>query len=149
VQEKTAFTNEQIKTLIDIGFNEIRVSDLEGTGKLYMIKNETEDTDEHFVIQNLVRNEIKKYTDKALVHHTKMPDLTFESSDGKIVAVEIVADISLKRNIEAIEEKINILRKYDDYFFIVGDPKLVKYESFGEILTRTQVPAKIKSYFEQ
>ncbi len=149
VQEKTAFTNEQIKTLIDIGFNEVRVSDLEGVSKLYMIKNETEDTDEHFVVQNLVRNEIKKYTDKALIHHTKMPDLTFESSDGKIVAVEIVADISLKRNIEAIEEKINILRKYDDYFFVVGDPKLVKYESFGEILTRTQVPAKIKSYFEQ
>ncbi|MBU4266861.1 MAG: ATP-binding protein [Candidatus Altiarchaeales archaeon] len=149
VQEKTAFTNEQIKTLMDIGFNEVRVSDLEGTSKLYMIKNETEDTDEHFVVQNLARNEIKKYTDKALIHHTKMPDITFESSDGKIVAVEIVADISLKRNIEAIEEKINILRKYDDYFFIVGDPKLVKYESFGEILTRTQVPAKIKSYFEQ
>ncbi|MBU4406505.1 MAG: ATP-binding protein, partial [Candidatus Altiarchaeota archaeon] len=143
VQEKTAFTNEQIKTLMDIGFNEVRVSDLEGTSKLYMIKNETEDTDEHFVVQNLARNEIKKYTDKALIHHTKMPDITFESSDGKIVAVEIVADISLKRNIEAIEEKINILRKYDDYFFIVGDPKLVKYESFGEILTRTQVPAKI------
>lgn len=149
VQEKTAFTNEQIKTLMDIGFNEVRVSDLEGTSKLYMIKNETEDTDEHFVVQNLARNEIKKYTDKALIHHTKMPDITFESSDGKIVAVEIVADISLKGNIEAIEEKINILRKYDDYFFIVGDPKLVKYESFGEILTRTQVPAKIKSYFEQ
>jgi len=149
VQEKTAFTNEQIKTLMDVGFNEVRVSNLEGTSKLYMIKNETEDTDEHFVIQNIVRNGIKKYTDKVLIHHTKMPDITFEAADGKIVAVEIVADISLKRNIESIEEKINILRKYDDYFFIVGDPKLVKYESFGEILTRTQVPAKINSYFEQ
>jgi len=149
VQEKTAFTNEQIKTLMDVGFNEVRVSDLGGTSKLYMIKNETEDTDEHFVIQNIVRNGIKKYTDKVLMHHTKMPDITFEAADGKIVAVEIVADISLKRNIESIEEKINILRKYDDYFFIVGDPKLVKYESFGEILTRTQVPAKISSYFEQ
>jgi len=149
VQEKTALTNEQIKTLINVGFNEVRVSDLEGISKLYMIKNETEDTDEHFVIQNIVRNEIKKYTDKVLIHHTKMPDITFEAADGKIVAVEIVADISLKANIEAIEEKINILRKYDDYFFIVGDPKLVKYESFGEILTRTQVPAKIRSYFGQ
>jgi len=30
---------------------------------------------------------------------------------------------------------------------VVKDPALRKYESFGEILIRTQVPVKIKSYF--
>jgi len=147
VQDKSDLTNEQIQTLIQIGFDEVRVADLEGTGKLYIIKNETEGTDEHFVLQHLTQDELKKYTDKALIHHTKLPDVTFEASDGRMVAVEVIADISLKRNIESMEEKINILRKYDSYFFIVGDPKLMKYESFGEMLTRTQVPAKIKSYF--
>jgi len=149
VQNKSALANEQIQTLTQIGFDEVRVADLEGASKLYIIKNETEDTDEHFVLQYLVQNETKRHTDKVLIHHTKLPDVTFEAADGRTSAIEVIADISLKRNIEAMEEKINILRKYDDYFFIVGDPKLVKYESFGEILTRTQVPAKIRSYFEK
>jgi hypothetical protein len=32
---------------------------------------------------------------------------------------------------------------------VVKDPELRKYESFGEILTKTQVPTKLKSYFTE
>jgi hypothetical protein len=99
------------------------------------------------VLQHLIYNEVRKYTEKALFHYTKMPDVTFETPDGRLIAVEVVADQSLKVNIEGIEAKLPILKKYNDYFFVVKDQNLSKYESFGEILTKTQVPTKIKSFF--
>ncbi|MEA3255381.1 MAG: ATP-binding protein [Candidatus Altiarchaeota archaeon] len=148
VQNKIKLTNEQIDSLVDIGFTEVRVTSLEGKSELYIINNETENTDEHFILQHLISEEIKKHTGKVLIHHTKLPDVTFETNDGKLIGVEVIADLSLKANIENMEEKLPILKKYNDYFYVVKDPDLRKYESFGEILIRTQVPTKIKSYFE-
>lgn len=148
VQNKIKLTNEQIEALVDIGFTEIRVNSLDGKSELYIIKNETDDTDEHFVLQHLIFREVKKYTDKVLIHYTKLPDVTFETPDGRLIAIEVIADLSLKANIGSMEEKLPILKKYNDYFYVVKDPDLRKYESFGEILVRTQVPTKIRSYFE-
>jgi len=148
VQNKIKLTNEQIEALMDIGFTEVRVNSLDGKSELYIIKNETEDTDEHFVLQHLIFKEVKKYTDKVLIHYTKLPDITFETPDGRLIAIEVIADLGLKANIESMEEKLPILKKYNDYFYVVKDPELRKYESFGEILVRTQVPTKIRSYFE-
>ena len=66
-----------------------------------------------------------------------------------MVAVEIEADVGLKRSIQNMEEKMNVLRKYDDYFYLVTNPNLIKQykEKFGEMLTRSQVPEKISAYF--
>ena len=147
VQNKTKLTNEQIDSLEDIGFTEARVESFEGTSELFIIKNETDDTDEHFVTQHLLQEEVKKYTEKVLIHYTKLPDVTFETADGKLVAIEVIADVSLKANIEAMEAKLPILKKYNDYFYVVKDPALRKYESFGEVITKSQAPMKIKAYF--
>ena len=147
VQEKSKLTNEQIDALEQIGFTEARCDTIDGRSELYIIKNDTDDTDEHFVLQNMIFKEVKKYTDKVLMHYTKLPDVTFETPDGKLVAIEVIADLSLKTNIEAMEAKLAIMKKYNDYFYVVKDPSLRKYESFGEILIKTQAPTKIKSYF--
>lgn len=145
---KSELTIDQIQTLEGMEFSEIRIETPDGRSELFFIKNETNDSNEHFVLQYLIFDEIKKYTDRVLIHHTKLPDITFETADGRMVAVEVIGDVSLKDNISKMEEKLNILKKYNDYFFVVNDPKLKKYESFGEILTRTEVPVKVKSYFE-
>lgn len=148
VQNKIKLTNEQIESLVEIGFTEVRSTSLDGKSQLYITQNETDSTDEHFILQHLILAEVKKYTEKVLIHYTKLPDVTFETSDGRLIAVEVIADLSLKANIEAMEEKLPILKRYNDYFYAVKDPDLRKYESFGEILVRTQIPTKIKSYFE-
>lgn len=145
---KTELTIDQIQTLEEMKFSEIRIETLDGGNELFLIKNETNDNDEHFLLQHLIFEEIKKYTERVLIHHTRLPDITFETSDGRMAAIEVIGDISMKDNISKMEEKLNILKKYNDYFFVVTDPKLKKYESFGEILTKVEVPTKIKSYFE-
>jgi hypothetical protein len=147
VQMKMKLTNEQIDSLESIGFTEYRTEDLEDRSELFIIRNETDDTDEHFVMQHIILNEVRKYTEKVLMHYTKLPDVTFETADGRLVAIEVIADLSLKANMEAMENKLPVLKKYNDYFYVVKDPELRKYESFGEILTKTQVPTKLKSYF--
>jgi len=67
-----------------------------------------------------------------------------------MVAIEIEAGTGLKQSVQKMEEKMNMLRRYDDYFFLVTNPSLIKQyrEKFGEMLTRTQVPEKIASYFQ-
>ncbi len=145
---KSELTIDQIRVLEGMEFLEIRVETLDGRDELFLIKNETNDSDEHFVLQYLIFDEIKKYGERVLIHHTKLPDITLETPEGRIIAIEVIGDASMKDNISKMEEKLNILKKYNEYLFVVTDPKLKKYESFGEILTRTDVPMKIKSYFE-
>lgn len=145
---KIKLLTEQIQTLEKLEFTEVRVETLEGKSDLFIIKNETGESDEHFVLQNLIFEEVKNYTEKVSMHFTKLPDIIFEAKNGELVAVEIIAAPTLKENVEKMEEKLEILKRYNHYFYVVADPKLKKYESFGEILTRTQVPVKIKSFFE-
>ena len=147
LHRKVELTNEQIQYLSKLGFSELRAEALDGKAEIVVVRNETNDTDEHFVLQYLILEEIKNYTEKVVVHHTKLPDITFETIDGRLIAIEVIASNTLKANIEAMEDKLNILRKYNDYFFVVSDPALKKYESFGEILTRTQIPVRLKSFF--
>ena len=66
-----------------------------------------------------------------------------------MIAIEIEADVGLQRAVESLEEKMNILKKYDDYFYVVTNPALIKKysEKFGEMLSRTQIPEKIAGYF--
>ncbi|MFC2154386.1 VirB4 family type IV secretion system protein [Candidatus Altiarchaeota archaeon] len=149
VQIKAELSDDQIQVLEERDFEEIRVSTLFGENELFLVRNETDETDEHFVLQELVYQEIKQYTDRVLVHHTKLPDVTLETKDGRMVAIEIEADVGLKRSLQNMEEKMSVLQKYDDYFFLVTNPTLIKQyrEKFGEMLTRTQVAEKIATYY--
>jgi len=115
-----------------------------------MIYNDSNNTDEHFVLQNLVMEEIKKYTDQVLIHNTKLPDVTFETGDGRMVGVEIVAGLGTKKAVEQIKSKLTVLSKYDDHFIVSDDPLLSKEigESGGFVVVpRNDVQSKIASYF--
>jgi hypothetical protein len=148
VQLKSMFSDEQIAYLSKRDFEEVRVKTLDGASELFMIYNDTDQTDEHFVLQHLIMDEIKKYTDQVLVHSTKLPDVTFEVGDGRMVAVEIVAGLGAKKAAEDVKAKLSVLSKYDDYFLVSDDPALAReFPGLGEIVSRTDVPAKIASYF--
>jgi len=149
VHRKIELDDEQLKQLQVRDFDEVRVNTLTDESELFLIRNETENTDEHFVLQYLILEEIKKYSDKGILHHTRLPDITFETPDGRIIAVEVEADVGLKRSLENMDEKMPVMKKYNDYFFVVTNPILKRdyRERYGTILERTEVPAKIASYF--
>jgi len=149
VQMKSLLTDEQIQYLEKRGFEDVRVNTVDGNSELFLVVNDTEATDEHFVLQDMIFEEIKKYTDRALLHHTKLPDVTFETPDGRMVAIEIAEGVGTKKAVEDIKEKLNVLKKYDEYFIVSDDAALTRDygEKFGEIMPRTSVPSKIASYF--
>ena len=149
VHRKSDLTDDQLKQLEVRDFMEVRVKTLSGETDLFLIRNESEDTDEHFVLQHLILEEIKKYTNKGLMHHTRLPDVTFETPNGRMIAVEIETEAGMKRSLENMEEKLNVMKKYNEYFFVVESPTIVHdyKEKFGLMMPRTEIPAKIASYF--
>jgi hypothetical protein len=149
VHRKSDLTNEQLKQVEVRDFTEVRVKTPSGESDLFLIRNESEDTDEHFTLQHLILDEIRKYTTKGLLHHTKLPDITFETPGKKMIAIEVETDVGLKRSLENMEEKINVMKKYDEYFFVVENPTIIQEykEKFGIMIPRTEVAAKIASYF--
>jgi conjugal transfer ATP-binding protein TraC len=149
IHRKVDLTDEQLRQLEVRDYMEIRVKMLNGESDLFLIRNESEDTDEHFVLQHLILDEIRKYTEKGLIHHTRLPDITFETPNSKMVAIEVETDVGLKRSLESMEAKLNVMKKYDDNFFVVENPTILQdyKEKFGTMISRTEVPGKIASYF--
>lgn len=150
VHMKAELSDEQLAMLQEREFDEVRVKTPEGGSELFMTRNETDENDDHFVLQYLIAEELKHYTRKVLVHHTRLPDITFETPDGKMVAIEIESDVGLKRNLENMETKLNVLKKYNDYFYVIENAGIRRdyQDKFGLMLERTEVPAKIASYFQ-
>ncbi|MBD3388241.1 MAG: DUF87 domain-containing protein [Candidatus Altiarchaeales archaeon] len=149
IHRKSDLTDDQITSLNQRGFEEVRTRNLEGNSELFIIRNETDSTDEHFIMQHLILEEVRKYTESGLLHHTRLPDVTFETQTGKMVAIEVEADVGMKKSLDNMAEKLPIMQKYEDYFFVVGNPALKRdYSSkFGDVLTREEVPPRIASYF--
>ncbi|MBD3262559.1 MAG: DUF87 domain-containing protein [Candidatus Altiarchaeales archaeon] len=149
LQHKSDLTDEQIQMLSERDFEEVRVKNLTGESELFLIKNETDETDEHFVLQYLLYEALSQFTDTALMHHTRLPDLTFTSGDGKLIAVEVEADVGLKKSIENMQQKNSVMQKYDENYYVVSNPVLKRdyQDQFGLVITRDEALAKLQSYF--
>lgn len=149
VQRKDNLTDDQIQALSQRDFMELRVKNLTGESELFLIKNETGETDEHFILQQIIFEEVRKYTDRVLMHHTRLPDITFETKMGKMVAVEVEADVGVKKSLDNMQEKLPVMQKYDDHIFVVSNQALKRdYGSkFGDVILREEVAARIATYF--
>ncbi|MFH1835807.1 MAG: ATP-binding protein [Methanobacteriota archaeon] len=149
VQNKALLSDEQIIFLEKRGFEEVRVVTLQGKSELFLIVNNSGETDDHFVLQQMIFEEVRSFTDQALIHHTKLPDVTFEAPDGRMIAIEVSAGVGTKAAVEEVKNKMKVLKKYD-YFFIISDDISLQrdyQQKLGEILPRTDVPEKISSFF--
>ncbi|MFH1126083.1 MAG: DUF87 domain-containing protein [Candidatus Altiarchaeota archaeon] len=117
VQLKNDLNKGQIDILLRDGFKEVREPGFgAGRGYLYLIKNGTGELDQHFIMWNLIYEEIRKRTDKVSYHLTKEPDIVFETDDGRTIAFEIESTLKTESR---LMEKLNVLQKYDEWYFIV------------------------------
>ena len=146
VQLKNNLTTVQVEILLRNGFREVRDPGfIKGTGSIYLVKNGTGETDPHFVLWNLIYDEVRKYTNDVICNRTKEPDVVFTSKDGRRVGVEV--ETGRKSELD-IGRKLSVLEKYDDWFIVVVNREDKEYYlGYGPTLTRITVQEKVKSYF--
>ena len=146
VQIKNDLTPTQVEILLRNGFREVRDPGfIKGTGSTYLVKNGTGETDPHFILWNLIYDEVRKYTDDVICNRTKAPDIVFTSKDGRRVGVEVETG---RKSEQDIGRKLSVLERYDDWFIVVVNREDKEYYmSYGPTLTRITVQEKIRSYF--
>ncbi len=146
IQRKMSLSNDHVDALEHIGFHEARVKNLENMPELFMVRNETKFSDEHFVLQELIREEIAKHIQKVIVHYSDLADVSFEAKNGNMIGVEVIAEATVDADIKAIEKKLPILRKYDEFLIVVARDEVKKQSEYKEIITREEVPKTLANY---
>jgi len=128
------------------GFTEVRDPGFsQGRGTSYLIKNKTHETDAHFILWNLIFDEIKKYTPTVKYNLVREPDIVFTLDDGLTVAVEVEAT---KKSENQLKPKLAVLKKYNCWFFVVTKCENLKhYRQYGLTFTRTWARKAIAAYF--
>ncbi len=148
VQLKNDLTSGQVDILLRNGFREVRDPGfIKGSGSIYMVKNATGETDPHFILWNLIQDEVNKYTDNVTHNLTKEPDVIFTSKDGRRVGIEV--ETGRKSELK-IGRKLSVLEKYDDWFIVVINREDKEYyQNYGPSFTRVTVQEKIRTYFAE
>lgn len=143
VQLKNELTDAQIKILLGEGFREVREPGFgAGRGYLYLIKNGTGELDQHFIMWNLIYDEIRRRTERVSYHLTKEPDIVFETDDGRSIAFEVESTLKAESR---LMEKLNVLQKYREWYFIVTQKNDKEYyQKYGPTLTRMEIMGKIE-----
>ena len=144
---KRDLTLLQVDILKRNGFHEVRDPGFSlGWGSTYLVRNATGESTKHFILWNLIYNEVAEYTTEVFYSLTKRPDVVFTLNDGRKVAVEVE---TTRKSEKALKPKLRILKRFDDWFFVVADRSdREHYSQFGTTLTRIEVPRKIALYFQ-
>jgi hypothetical protein len=128
-----------------LGYVEVRDPGFsQGRGTAYLVKNATGESNSHFILWNLIFDEVKRYTDKVEYNLTRGPDIVFTRDNGRRVAVEVEAT---KKTNKQIMRKLEILKKYDYWFFVVTKWENQEYyQNYGPTFTRTRIRDLIPAF---
>jgi len=142
---------DDIKYLLAEGYKEYKFKSIAGNKKeLYLLKQDYNESPQHFFLIKDIESYIRKFTDKVQTFNTGKPDLVFEV-DHKKYAVEIETGKLYVRDKKKLLEKIKILRKEypKRWFFVVTNKNLQpKYSRLGETHTKLTIVNKISRLFK-
>ena len=146
VHPKRGLSAGYVDILLRNGFKQIRDPGFsQGMGTAYFIKNWTGESDEHFMLCNLLLDEIRKYTPRVEYNLTVFPDMAFGLDDGRWVALEIE---DKRKSLEELASKLTKASNYSDFFYLVTNWELLEhYREYAPTFTRRSVQDKIRSYF--
>ncbi|HLC79289.1 MAG TPA: ATP-binding protein [archaeon] len=148
--EKNVLTELQTEFLKSQGYLEYRDPEFgEGRGKNFLVCKPppNESLPHHFMVQ-LLKQEIKKHTDKVITLSTGGPDLQFWWKEKKY-AIEVETGTVLEDHKERLLEKAALLAgQCQEWFFVVTNKALKPhYQNYGPTYTRTEVKEKLSPIF--
>jgi len=146
---KSDLSPSQIERCMDDGYVEMRINPFgNGGGTYYLVKPAQNETPEHAFFRYIVGQEAWKYSKEVYTNTTNGPDIEFKAPIG-MVAVEIETGSSHRTEKELEEKFSKLINDYADYFIVVTNWELKKeYEYYGKVITRTEIPKAIESYFK-
>lgn len=135
----------QLNILRLAGFKEVRDPGFsQGRGTAYLINNLTGESDSHYILWNLIYDLLERCSVKVEYHLTRFPDVVFLPGDGRSIAVEVEAG---RKTHNELLRKLEILKRYDDWFFVVTKWENQQYyREYGPTFTRTWVKQAIAAY---
>lgn len=129
---KSELKKEEIKFLMEKGYKlEKRKSIVTNKKEEFLLLPRHNESSTHlFVIYDL-KEYLEKNKIEVEIYATKKPDIVFEFN-GEKIAIEVETGSTLSK-ISRMKEKLDVLKKYDKWFFVVTDRNRIKdYKKFGE-----------------
>jgi len=129
---KSELKKEEIKFLMEKGYKlEKRKSIVTNKKEDFLLLPRHNESSTHlFVIYDL-KEYLEKNKIEVEIYATKKPDIVFEFN-GEKIAIEVETGSTLSK-ISRMKEKLEVLKKYDKWFFVVTDRNRIKdYKKFGE-----------------
>jgi len=125
-------TKDEKDYLIKKGFREELFKSLSLNKKeKYFIKPRFNETPNHLFVIYDIKNYLEKKGIKVELYATKKPDIVFNLNNKKY-AIEVETGAVLTK-VSRMEEKLKMLKNYNEWFFVVTDRNKIKsYKKFGE-----------------
>jgi hypothetical protein len=116
----------------------------------YLVKPRYNESIGHCFLVYDIANYLENKVDNLEIFVANKPDIVFKMNDKKI-ALEIETGKLLKNNRKQFENKIELLKKnYDTWFIVVTDRNLVtKYSRYGETIDKRYIVSKLDSIIKK
>lgn len=143
--KKKDLNKEEIRYLASKKYKVIKKKGLMDAKKEeYLIKPRFNESDTHCFTIYDIANYLKKKEIDVKLYTTKKPDIVFELNKKKM-AIEVETGAVLKSK-SRMNEKIGVLKKYNEWFFVVTDRNQIsKYKEFGESVDLRYLRSKLKN----
>lgn len=124
-------TKDEKEYLIKKGFKEELFSSICLPKKeKYFVKPRFNETPKHLFVIYDIKSYLEKKGIKVELYVTRKPDIVFEIN-GKRIAIEVETGAVLSKAIR-MKEKLDILKGYDEWFFVVTNKnKVTNYREYG------------------
>jgi hypothetical protein len=129
---KGKLNSDEIKYLLSNGYQTAKFKSLvTNKTETFLLQPRHNESLTHFFATYDIAEYLEKKGIEVQMFTTKKPDIVFELKNKKC-AIEIETGAVLTK-ISRMKEKLQVLKDYDKWFFVVTDPNKVKtYKQFGE-----------------
>jgi hypothetical protein len=127
-------TKDEQKYLVRKGFREESFSSISLSRKeKYFVKPRFNETSNHLFATYDIKDYLEKKGIRVELYATKKPDVVFRIGKKKY-AIEVETGAVLTKVIR-MKEKLEVLKDYDEWFFVVTNPnKVSKYRQYGKTI---------------
>lgn len=129
---KSKLSKEEIKYLLSKGYKEAIFNSLVTNKKeIFLLQPRSNESITHLFVVYDIAEYLEKKGYQVEKYATKKPDIVFISGN-KNFAIEVETG-SVLRVRERMKEKLNVLKEYDEWFFVVTDRNKIKeYKKYGK-----------------